>query len=185
MTQAYRVLRRRFARAPFDGEGAFRYGGRWSSPGVRLSYTSEHESLALLEYFVHLDSDDPPDDLVLAVADVPEDLGRTEIRAGDLPRSWRSPSSPLELAKFGDAFVRSRTHCILLVPSALAPREHHCLINPGHPDFMRIRIRSIEPVGYDPRLFRKPIPRQQARRVARSAVRNCGTGAINAAAAGR
>ena len=63
----YRVLRRAYARIPFDGEGAYRYGGRWSSPGVRLSYTSEHQSLAMLEYFVHLDKDDPPTDLVLAV----------------------------------------------------------------------------------------------------------------------
>ena len=67
MKLVYRVLRKAYARNPFDGEGAYRYGGRWSSPGVRLSYTSEHQSLAMLEYFVHLDKDDPPTDLVLAV----------------------------------------------------------------------------------------------------------------------
>ena len=43
----YRVLRRAYARIPFDGEGAHRYGGPWSSPGVRLSYASEHQSLAI------------------------------------------------------------------------------------------------------------------------------------------
>ena len=74
MKLVYRVLRRAYARSPFDGEGAYRYGGRWSSPGVRLSYTSEHQSLAMLEYFVHLDKDDPPTDLVLAVAEIPEDV---------------------------------------------------------------------------------------------------------------
>ena len=30
----------------------------------------------MLEYFVHLDKDDPPTDLVLAVAEVPEDVTR-------------------------------------------------------------------------------------------------------------
>ena len=42
------MLRKRYGRAPFDGEGAYRYGGRWSSPGIRLSSASEHQSLALL-----------------------------------------------------------------------------------------------------------------------------------------
>ncbi len=71
MTRVFRVLRAAYARNPFDGEGAYRYGGRWSSPGTRLTYTSEHQSLAMLEYFVHLDPEDAPDDLVLAMADVP------------------------------------------------------------------------------------------------------------------
>jgi hypothetical protein len=35
---------------------------------VRFSYTSERQSLAMLEYFVHLDKDDPPADLILAIA---------------------------------------------------------------------------------------------------------------------
>jgi len=56
----------------FDGEGAYRFGGRWSSPGVRLAYAAEHLSLAIVEYFVHLDPEDPPRDLVVATADVPD-----------------------------------------------------------------------------------------------------------------
>lgn len=160
MNRLYRVLRLQFARTPFDGEGAFRYGGRWSSPGVRLSYASEHESLALLEYFVHLDSGEPPGDLVLAVAEIPDNLGRDAVRTGDLPRDWRSPLAPPALADFGDAFARSGTHCILFVPSVLAPGEHNCLINPARPDFAQIKVVSAESVAYDPRLFGKPGPHQ-------------------------
>ena len=62
MTRLYRILRKAYGHAPFDGEGAYRYGGRWSSSGTRLSYTSEHQSLAMLEYFVHLDPGEPPED---------------------------------------------------------------------------------------------------------------------------
>ncbi len=86
MSRVYRVLRRRYATSPFDGEGAYRYGGRWSSPGTRLCYTSEHQSLALLEYFVHLDKDDPPADLVIATAEVPDDLAEERVEADELPR---------------------------------------------------------------------------------------------------
>jgi len=149
-------LRKKYARTPLDGEGAYRYGGRWSSPGTRLSYTSEHQSLALLEYFVHLDQDDPPPDLVLAVAEVPDDLTRERIAASDLPANWREPAAPPELARFGDEFAQRAQHCLLLVPSVLAPAESNCLINPEHPDYKRIVVGGLEPLTYDPRMFAKP-----------------------------
>jgi hypothetical protein len=46
----------------------------------------KHQSLAMLEYFVHLDVGDPPDDLVLAVAEVPDDLARAA--------NWRESAAP-------------------------------------------------------------------------------------------
>lgn len=149
------MLRKAFARNPFDGEGAYRYGGRWSSLGTRLSYASEHQSLAMLEYFVHLDPDDPPADLVLAVAEVPDSLRREKIDPVLLPRNWRDPAAPPALARFGDEFARRAEHCLLLVPSVLAPSENNCLINPSHPDYKSIRVREVEPLSYDPRMFRK------------------------------
>jgi hypothetical protein len=39
----------------------------------------------MLEYFVHLDVDDPPGDLVLAVAEVPDDLAQERVETGNLP----------------------------------------------------------------------------------------------------
>jgi RES domain-containing protein len=164
LSRVYRVLRKRYASTPFDGEGAYRYGGRWSSPGIRLSYTSEHQSLALLEYFVHLDKDDPPSDLVLAMADVPDDLSRERIDIADLPKNWRAPAAPPELAEVGGEFVRRAAHCVLLVPSVLAPDEHNCLLNPVHPEFKRIVLLAPEPLAYDPRMFGKPGRRQRQRR---------------------
>jgi RES domain-containing protein len=162
LTRLYRVLRRKYARTPFDGEGAYLFGGRWSSPGVRLSYTSEHQSLAMLEYFVHLDRDDPPSDLVLSVAKIPDDLTRTQVQVGRLPANWRDPAAPPELAHFGDEFAERREHCLLFVPSVLASAESNCLINPAHPDYQNIEVLDLEPLAYDPRLFRKH--RSQRRR---------------------
>jgi RES domain-containing protein len=151
----YRVLRRVHARTPFDGEGAYRYGGRWSSPGVRLSYTSEHQSLAMLEYFVHLDRDDSPADLVLAVAEIPDDVSRVLVAVKDLPPNWRDATAPPELTRLGDEFARKAKHCVLLAPSALAPHENNWLVNPAHPDYKKITTRDLEPLSYDPRMFRK------------------------------
>ena len=155
MTRIYRVLRKAYARTPFDGEGAYRYSGRWSSPGTRLSYASEHQSLAMLEYFVHLDQDDSPPDLVLAVAEIPDNLTRETIDAGNLPGNWRDSAPPLELARLGDEFVQRGGHCVLLVPSVLAPSEHNCLINPAHPDSWMIGVCEVQRLSYHPRMFRK------------------------------
>ncbi len=155
MTRVFRVLRAAYARNPFDGEGAYRYGGRWSSPGTRLTYTSEHQSLAMLEYFVHLDPEDAPDDLVLATADVPDSLSRKRIQARDLPPHWRETPAPSELAQIGDEFVKKAETCLLLVPSALAVNENNWLINPQHPEFKQIVPHPPEPLRYDPRMFRR------------------------------
>jgi RES domain-containing protein len=157
------VLRRKYARTPFDGEGAYRYGGRWSSLGVRLSYTSEHQSLAMLEYFVHLDKDDPPTDLVLAIAEVPDELSRERVAVGDLPANWRNTAAPPQLAHFGDEFAERGENCLLLAPSVLAPAENNCLINPAHPDYKRIDIRELEPLSYDPRMFARSHGRRRTK----------------------
>ena len=155
MTRVYRVLRKAYARAPFDGEGAYRYGGRWSSPGTRLSYASEHQSLAMLEYFVHLDRDHAPGDLVLATADVPEIVTRERVETRNLPPGWRRSAAPSALTRLGDEFAKRGQHCLLLLPSVLAPGEYNCLINPEHPDFKKITVRPLEPLSYDPRMFGK------------------------------
>lgn len=153
MSRVYRVLRKKYAHGPFDGEGAYHYGGRWSSPGVRLAYASEHQSLAMLEYFVHLDQDDPPDDLVLAVAEIPQDIGRERLDVARLPQNWRDPVAPPQIVRFGDDFAERVEHCLLVVPSVIAPSENNWLLNPEHPDFKRITIEKLEPLRYDPRMF--------------------------------
>lgn len=155
MIRLYRVLLKKYANHPFDGEGGYLYGGRWSSPGTRLSYTSEHQSLAMLEYFVHLDQNDPPADLVLAIAEAPDEISKEKLEATDLPKNWRDPVAPPDLANLGDSFLERAENCLLFVPSVIAPGENNCLINPQHPDFKTIRITPVQPLTYDARMFGK------------------------------
>jgi RES domain-containing protein len=160
LTRVYRILRKAFAHAPFDGEGAYRYGGRWSSCATRLSYTSEHQSLAMLEFFVHLDPDDPPEDLILASADIPDNVTRERIKTAALPANWRDIPAPAALSLLGDQFVQKKKTCCLIVPSALSPPENNWLLNPQHPDFEEIVLLPSERISYDPRMFAAP-PRRQ------------------------
>src|SRR5258708_3081313 len=109
----------------------------------------------MLEYFVHLDPEDAPDDLVLATADIPDSLSRQTIEAKNLPVNWRETPAPSELAQIGDEFVKKAEKCLLLVPSALAVNENNWLINPGHPEFKRIALHPTEPLRCDARMFRR------------------------------
>ncbi len=151
MTCVYRILRRPYSANPLDGEGAFRFGGRWSSPGTRVAYTAEHLSLAMVEYFVHLDTDDIPDDLVLVRAEIPDIIPRISVTPKQLPPEWRYTPAPAALTDIGDHFVREGKAGILSVPSAIAPSESNWLINPAHPAFSKIRTHPGEPFNYDPR----------------------------------
>lgn len=153
MTRVYRILRKPYSKKPLDGEGVYRFGGRWSSQGTRLAYTSEHLSLAMLEYLVHVDPDDPPSDLVVVAADIPADVSRTPVSLKKLPVHWRQSPAPPELAAIGDEHVRRARTAILVVPSALSPAESNWLINPRHADFSRIRVRAPEPFQYDSRVL--------------------------------
>jgi RES domain-containing protein len=153
LTRIYRILRRPFSKKPLDGEGAYRFGGRWSSAGVRLAYTAEHLSLAMIEYFVHIDADDAPRDLVVVTAEVPAGVLRVAVAAKQLPANWRRSPAPPSLAAIGDAFAASGRAAILVVPSALAPAESNWLVNPRHPEFAKIRVHPPEKFSYDSRLF--------------------------------
>ena len=154
MTRVYRILRKPYAKKPLDGEGAYRFGGRWSSAGTRLAYTAEHLSLAMIEYFIHIGADDPPTDLVAITAEVPDTVSRIQVSLKQLPANWRHTPSPPELTEIGDRFVRGRRAAILIVPSVLAPGESNWLSNPRHPEFLRIRLHSVEAFEYDSRFFR-------------------------------
>lgn len=154
MTTVYRLLRKPFAGAAFDGEGSYRYGGRWSAPGTRIAYTSEHLSLAMIEYLVHLDPNHLPLDLMHARARVPEDLPKVRLRTDELPSGWKDYPAPESLALIGHEFVRNGEAAILIVPSALAPTENNWLLNPQHPHFHEIKLEDTEPFHYDPRLLR-------------------------------
>lgn len=122
--------------------------------GTRLAYTAEHLSLAIIEYFVHMDREDLPKDLVVATAEIPDAVSRITISANQLPANWRESPAPPELAEIGDRFARDRPAAILIVPSSLVPTESNWLINPRHPNCSRIRVGSLTPFEYDPRFLK-------------------------------
>jgi RES domain-containing protein len=108
----------------------------------------------MIEYFIHIDPDDPPNDLVVVAAEIPDGVSRISISPKRLPFKWRQSPSPPELAGMADRFANDARAAVLIVPSTLAPTESNWLLNPRHPEFSRIRLRSIEPFDYDQRFFK-------------------------------
>lgn len=153
MIRVYRIVREPYSKTPLDGEGSYRFGGRWSSPGTRIAYTAEHLSLAIIEYFVHIEASDPPKDLVVVAADIPDTVSRVALTPEELPSNWRQVPAPTRLAVVGDSFAAERKSAILVLPSALVPSESNWLVNPLHPEFAEIRVNPAEPFHYDARFF--------------------------------
>lgn len=122
-----------------------------------MVYTSQTLSLCALEYFVHLEPDLAPRELVAVEAEIPEDLRIAAIaglEAADLPPEWRTYPAPDSLKDLGTAWVREGETAVLSVPSSIIPHERNILINPGHPEAGRIRVEPAEPFAFDPRMWK-------------------------------
>ena len=151
MPRSWRIVKSRFADDVLSGEGARRYGGRWTSPGLPVVYTAEHASLAVLEVLVNLGSPRVLGAYVILSVDFEEAMIR-RVQADELPAGWRA-SPPLQaLREIGDTWLRSKASAVLGVPSAVLPMESNYLLNPVHADFGRLKAGRAEPFVFDPRL---------------------------------
>lgn len=158
MPSAWRIVRQSRAHTAFSGEGAWRYGGRWSSPRVRVVYVSEHQSTAALEIFVHIAPFVLKEKYKAFRLEWPDRI--TEYfpekrmgRHGGLPSNWRIFPPSAETMEIGDRWVRERRSAVLALPSAISPADTNFLLNPEHLDFRRIRIHPPIAYEFDPRLL--------------------------------
>ena len=116
----------------YDGEGAFRAGGRWNSRGTRVVYMSENRSLAVLEILVHL-SVSIPNRYVLGSAVFPDDIAIEILDDRQLPANWSAldPREQEATKRIGDKWATQRRSAILSVPSVVIG-ERNYVLNPTH-----------------------------------------------------
>lgn len=153
----WRISKRRYANPPaaaFDGEGSRRRGGRWTPPGTRVAYASSSLALASLEYFVNLEPEDAPSDLVSIRISIPEGVRCERVSIGSLPQSWRAVPFPQELWAVGERWLASGSSVCLMAPSAVIPKEFNLLINPAHSGFKELRFSSPSAFSFDPRMWK-------------------------------
>lgn len=149
----WRLTHKRFAQTPFDGEGPFRFEGRWNPKGVRCAYASSSSALTVLEVLVNADKRHLGTTHVLISADIIDSVKIEIVPEDRLPKEWRVSPAPLTLQAIGADWVKHGRTALLQVPSALVPGEWNYLLNPNHLDFQRIEINPPEPFVFDARLL--------------------------------
>lgn len=155
MVTTYRICKTKYATTWFDGEGAYRYGGRWNSRGTRILYTAGSLSLAALEMLVHLNDEEVLLAYSFAAAAFDESLVLPVEQFRALPENWSASPPPLEIQRIGDEWAREQTSVVLKVPTSVLPVEFNYLINVEHREFSKVLLGKPHTFTFDERLYKK------------------------------
>lgn len=134
----------------FSYEGSRLFPGRWNTPSSPMIYCSEHYSNAMLEKLVHGSGQMPPDQHSVEIT-IPPGVTYEQVTVHSL-KDWDHQDRQASRALGEQWFIEKRS-LILLVPSVVARMERNVLINPFHPDFVKVTHGEAEPVRWDDRLF--------------------------------
>ena len=149
----WRIVEAKYKNKALTGDGARLYGGRWNSKGIAVIYTAGSLALAFIEMVVNL----PSPKLLEAYVRIPvyftTDLVEN-LPSSKYPKNWSSrPIAPSTKA-IGDRWVKQQRSAVLKVPSIVVPEEFNYLLNPAHPDFVKIEIGRPMVYHLDPRLVK-------------------------------
>jgi len=116
----------------FSGIGASLYGGRWNPTGMKILYTAQTASLAILELLANIKGAQIPYQLIEINVNSNSILSLDDLGVG-LPSNWSNDKSGYKLTqKIGSDWLKSEKSALLKVPSVHNPFEHNILINPHH-----------------------------------------------------
>jgi RES domain-containing protein len=135
-----------------DGVGGLRAPGRWHSRGHRIAYCAPNPASALIEVLVHseIDIDDIPLTFRYMEIEAGDEMSSEAVEVDGLGENWSD-----DLAKtrgIGDEWLLSGRTALLQVPSAIVPATWNTLLNPLHPDAVKVKIVRIHELAIDPRL---------------------------------
>lgn len=151
--RCYRICRREYAKTLFTGEGGLLVSGRWTPKGYRVIYTAESIALALLEYQVNATTFENAD-VVVAGLYIPDDCAIYEPSPTALTHGWNVLKPQGGAWPIGMEWITRSEYVAMKVPSVVVPREHNILLNPAHPDYVRIKKDKPAKFALDPRLQR-------------------------------
>ncbi|MFL9484427.1 RES family NAD+ phosphorylase [Chitinophagaceae bacterium LWZ2-11] len=148
----YRFSHKKYAH-DISGTGAKLKAGRWNTVGIPVVYTSEHISLCLLEILVNTGTLDQLQSIQLMEIEIPDAVVSIhEIRAAKLKKDW---FNDFDYTQFlGAEILKSKKSLLIKCPSAVIHQEHNYLLNPEHPDFKKVKLRTADDFLFDERLFK-------------------------------
>jgi RES domain-containing protein len=149
---AWRLHRAHYRDDWDSGEGAFRWGGRWNSRGVRAVYCSLDPATAILEVAVHTGFaalDAVPHTLTAITITDPTRVHIVEPAAVPDP-AWLSPANPTAGQQaFGDTLLAQ--HPLIAIPSTVSTHSWNLIfLAPNASGAYAVRLQ--EDYALDPRL---------------------------------
>lgn len=150
MLQLWRLYRAEHGPG-LDGIGGTFADGRWHSQGELVVYFGASAAIVVLERLAHTDPDLLPDDLRLGLFEFSKQVVPTEVsKVAALPEDWTRNEETTR--QVGGSWLRNRSSCVLMVPSAILPQESNFVFNPRHADGKWLRMVRERPFTFDPRL---------------------------------
>ena len=137
-----------------SGKGAQTTGGRWNRKGTPMVYTSVSRSLACLETIVHLGGGDPlPLNRYLVQIDIPIAFWNSRFKLDPVHHvGWDAEPAGKVSMDWGTAWIQEKTTLLGEVPSVIVIEEHNVLINPVHPDAVKLTAIKVRKWTYDLRI---------------------------------
>ncbi|WP_297768944.1 RES domain-containing protein [uncultured Roseovarius sp.] len=148
----WRIDLERHRKTWHTGEGAFRVGGRWNTPGVRAVYASLDPATACLEVAVHKGFevlDMAPHYLTSARI---TDMSRIHlVGPDDIPNpNWLTPAAPSKnQQEHGNKLLRE--HVCILIPSAVSRHSWNLIFDADQAGGLYADVAQ-ERFALDPRL---------------------------------
>ena len=136
--------------------GSYEHGGRWNRPGQPALYMALSAGAALLEMANYLPSPTmAPPGYRLGVYELDDDAAIEHLGATSLPEGWWHFPYPEATQRIGGQFLDQGQSLALTAPSVCAPLqlERIALINPGHPDLRKLKLRTSTDQLFNPRIF--------------------------------
>ena len=146
---AFRIVRAGYP--VFDGTGAARWGGRWTSPGKVVIHAAESYALVVLENLVHFNASELPPNLVIARIEIPARDSREIVQRANIA-DFDSAATYESCRAIGNRWHEAGKSALLIVPSRLSPFECNILIHPSHKDTARLLVGEQVPARLDERL---------------------------------
>jgi RES domain-containing protein len=146
--EAYRLHSSRYPAN--EGTGAAVNGGRWNPTGTGVIYAAASRSLAVLEILVHYSV--LPRDFVITPISIPDGVSIMGVPDSVLADGWNQPTPIPATQEYGRTWITTNGSAVLIVPSAVMPRERNFVLNVLHPDFRKIAFGPSERFPFDPRL---------------------------------
>jgi RES domain-containing protein len=149
----WRIAQRKYALDRLCAGSAL-YGGRWNPVGMPALYCGASIAICALEKFVHV-GQAPLPPLVLVAVDLPNDCSIFTPDTSELPAGWDELPTSTSAQGLGRAWLERRETLAMRVPSVVLPEESNVIVNPQHPDYVRVQLTVVRPFTFDGRMYKQ------------------------------